>query len=415
MRPRTPLAGIVAIFAMSVISTPGTGAAPPPRPALKIGVSLALTGPDARWGVPMLRGVELSIEDVNRGGGAGGHALEAVVLDAGASRGDTLSRQHAVTAHYDRLIADPAVVAVIGPQTSSEGRAVAPLLSRADLATITPSSTTFDITAPVFQDRFRPGGRAVYFRTVGTDLMQGEAMARFAHGTLGVHRVALIDDGLDSQARLVDAFARQAAALGMTVVVRRQIRWTQLDDRAELQELAAVRPDAVYVGARIGVGVKLARQIPGILSSVHLLGTESLYNGAFPGQARGTGAEGWYVSNVAPDPASSLAARAWAERYRARFGDVPSGYSLAAYTAVAVVADAVGRVVKRGQPITRGSVRDAIETTRLPDAVSGPIAFDRNGDLARPAVSVYQIRGGAFRHVTTVLATGVEPEGEARR
>jgi branched-chain amino acid transport system substrate-binding protein len=355
--------------------------------------------------MPMLRGVELAVADVNRGRGAGGRALEIVLLDAGASGEDTRSRQRAVTIHYERLVADPAVIAVIGPQTSAEGRVVAPLVSRADLATITPSATTFDITAPTFADRFRPGGRAVYFRTVGTDVAQGDAMARFAHRTLGARRVALIDDGLDSQVRLVEVFARRAEALGMRVLVRRQIRWTDLDYRPELRQLTALRPDALYVGARVGVGVKLARQIPEILPSVHLLGTESVYNGAFPIQAHPTGAEGWYVSNVAPDPAASPAARAWAERFRARFGDAPTGYSLTAYTAVGVIADAVGRVIKQGRPVTRASVRAAIEATRLPDALSGPVAFDRDGDLERPAVSIYQVRGGRFQFVETVLST----------
>ena len=81
---------------------------------------------------------------------------------------------------------------------SREGRAVAALLSRATLATITPSATTFDITAPELQAHFRPGGPAVYFRTVGTDLVQAEAMARFAHGRLGVGRPVLIGDGTGS-------------------------------------------------------------------------------------------------------------------------------------------------------------------------------------------------------------------------
>jgi branched-chain amino acid transport system substrate-binding protein len=305
-------------------------------------------------------------------------------------------------------VADPAVIAAIGPQTSAEGRAVAVLLSRANLATITPSATTFDVTDPSLQASFRPGGRAVYFRTVGTDLTQADAMARFAHASLGVRRVVLIDDGFESQVRLVDVFARRAGALGLSVLARRQIDWIQQDYREELRALAALGPDALYVGVRIGVGAKLARQIPGVMPSVRLLGTESLYNAAFPIQARPTGAEGWYVSNVAPDLTTSPAALAWAERFRRRFGSEPSGYSLTAYTAVMVIADAVGRVLKRGQPVTRGSVRDAIAATRLPETLSGPVAFDRDGDLERPAVSIYQVRRGAFRPVETVLAAAVK-------
>jgi branched-chain amino acid transport system substrate-binding protein len=405
---RGRIAGVVATLVVALGWLASTGAAPVPRPVYRIGVSLPVTGPDVRWGVPMLRAIELAVEDVNYREEAGRPRLETLVLDSSALGPDTRSRQRAAVAAYERFVADPAVIAAIGPQTSAEGRAVAVLLSRANLATITPSATTFDITDPSLRATFRPGGRAVYFRTVGTDLTQADAMARFAHASLGVRRVVLIDDGFESQVRLVDAFARRAGALGLSVLARRQIDWIQQDYREELRALAALGPDALYVGVRIGVGAKLARQIPGVMPSVRLLGTESLYNAAFPIQARPTGAEGWYVSNVAPDLTTSPAALAWAERFRRRFGSEPSGYSLTAYTAVMVIADAVGRVLKRGQPVTRGSVRDAIAATRLPETLSGPVAFDRDGDLERPAVSIYQVRRGAFRPVETVLAAAVK-------
>ena len=253
-------------------------AAPPPRPALNVGVSLDLTGPDARWGVPILQGVELAIEDVNRRGGAGGHPLQAVVLD---SAGPAPPGQQG-RASYERLIKDPSVIAVVGPQTTREARAVVPLLGPASLATITPSATTFDVTDPALMNRFRPDGRASYFRTIGTDLTQGDAMARFAHARLGVRRVIVIDDRLNFGLRVADVFARRAAALGITVLGRRQLHPVQADYREELRQLGAQGPDALYVGVRYEVGVKLARQIPGILPSVHVLGPETLYNGAFP-------------------------------------------------------------------------------------------------------------------------------------
>ena len=405
----TPLAALLAV-ALGWLS-PAEGA-PALRPVLRLGVSLAATGPDARWGGPMLQGVQLAVEDVNRRGGAGGHPLETFLLDSAVPGADTLSRQRATVASYERFVADPAVIAAIGPQTSEESRAVAPFLSRADLATITPSATTFDITDPALRATFRPGGRTVYFRTVGTDVAQGDAMARFARASRGVRRVVVMDDGSAFGERTIETFVRRAAQLGITVLARRLLNWTQQDYREDLQEVAALKPDALYVGVRFAVGVKLARQIPGVLPDVHLLSTESLYNRAFPIQARATGAEGWYVTNVAPDPAASPATAAWADRYRSRFGAEPSGYSLTAYTAVTVIADAVGRVVKRGQPVTRARVRDAIAATRLPEALAGPIAFDADGDLERPAVSIYQVRSGAFRHVETILwpmATGGAP------
>jgi branched-chain amino acid transport system substrate-binding protein len=363
----------------------------------------------------ILHGIQLAVEEVNREGLAGGRTVETVPLDSAAQGEDTLLRQRTTVASYERFVADAAVIAAVGPQTSGEARAVVALLSRASLPTITPSATTFDVTDPALADQFRPGGRTVFFRTIGTDLAQADAMARFARERLSVRRVILLEDGLESQARLADVFQHRAAALGIAVVTRRLLAWTQHDYRPELRELAALNPDALYVAVRYGVGVKLARQIPEIMASVHILGTEQLYNAALPIQARPTGAEGCYVPHVAPNPATSAAAQAWAERYQSRYGAAPSGYALTAYTAVMIIANAVDRVVKHGRPVTRVTVRDAIEAVNIPDAITGPVSFDRDGDLKRPAVSIYRIRSGAFQPVETILADDVERPAQAPR
>jgi branched-chain amino acid transport system substrate-binding protein len=71
------------------------GRADPSLPGtFRVGVSLAVTGAGARWGEPMLRGVQLAVEDVNRRGGAGGHPLELAVGDSTTPGLDTIGRQY---------------------------------------------------------------------------------------------------------------------------------------------------------------------------------------------------------------------------------------------------------------------------------------------------------------------------------
>src|SRR5260370_29603165 len=83
-----------------------------------------------------------------------------------------------------KLISDPMIVANLGPEMSGEGKAMTPILSEADLATITPSSTNPDITNPAMAAQFKPKGRAIYFRTVTTDAFQGPNMPNFYAQTL---------------------------------------------------------------------------------------------------------------------------------------------------------------------------------------------------------------------------------------
>jgi len=106
--------------------------------------------------------------------------------------------------------------------------------------------------------------------------------------------------------------------------------------------------------------VKLSRQLPEAFPGVHLLGTETLYNQAFPLQARTTGAKGW-----------SAAGRV--ARFRRRFGAAPTTYAMTAHTAAIVVSDAVGRAAAGGRPVTRAAVR-----TRPSQQLTKP-ALDRGG------------------------------------
>src|SRR5262249_56067412 len=94
------------------------------------------------------------------------------------------------------------VLADVGPVMSGEGKAISPILSEADMATITPSSTNPDITDPKFQSQYRPKGKAVYFRTVTTDAYQGPNMANYLFHNQKVTTVYILDDARPLPARL---------------------------------------------------------------------------------------------------------------------------------------------------------------------------------------------------------------------
>jgi len=68
-----------------------------------------------------------------------------------------------------------------------------------------------------------------------------------------------------------------------------------------------------------------------------------------------------------------------------------------------VIIDAVKRVVAEGKPVTRASVRDAIQTAKVP-TIQGTVSFDENGDLADRTVSVFQIKKDSSKPLTDVSA-----------
>ena len=145
---------------------------------LTIGITLPLTGADAEDAELIKDGALLALEEANAKGGVAGYKLDWIILDSGTATAGQYDPAQAAT-NTKKLVANVGVVANIGPQMSGEGKAMSAILSAADMATITPSSTNPDITDPKFASQFRPSGKAVYFRTVTTDAFQGPNMANY--------------------------------------------------------------------------------------------------------------------------------------------------------------------------------------------------------------------------------------------
>ena len=132
-----------------------------------------------------------------------------------------------------------------------------------------------------------------------------------------------------------------------------------------------------------------------------------LDHGGISGQGRGiAGADrprGAVRRTDAPRDSADGGGREWPRRLGR---PAPSSYSLTVYTAVTVIADAIGQVVRSGRPVTRATVRQTVAATRLPSSLQGNVSFDANGDLEHPVVSIYQLRSGARQYVQTMTVEG---------
>jgi branched-chain amino acid transport system substrate-binding protein len=101
--------------------------------------------------------------------------------------------------------------------------------------------------------------------------------------------------------------------------------------------------------------------------------------------------EGWYVTMASPHEVESPQAEEFVKRFQARFDKLPDDSTITAYDGALVIVDAIRRVAASGKPITRSSVRDAIQTAKVP-TLQGRVSFDENGDLMDRTVSVFQIK-----------------------
>jgi branched-chain amino acid transport system substrate-binding protein len=354
-----------------------------------IGINLPFTGADARDAELIKDGALLAIDEANAQGGVAGYKIEVMLLDDGtATAGEYDPAQAANNAR--KMVAEPAVVAAIGPQMSGSGMAMSPILSQGDLATITPSSTNPDITDPKFAGQYRPKGKAIYFRTVTTDAFQGPNMANYYADVLKVKSVYVLDDGGAYGVELADTFQAQAEKRGIKVLGRDQLNPSEADYTTTLTKIKSIIPDALYYGGVAQAGVKVVKQSYDIAPNMikgggdGVRGPEILCGAGFPA------AEGWYVTIPAPNVLGNPDAAPIIERFAKKYGQQPDNYSITAYDAALVILDSIKRAASSGEEVTREAVRAAIQTAHV-KTVQGEITFDGNGDVTNRSISVFRI------------------------
>jgi branched-chain amino acid transport system substrate-binding protein len=357
---------------------------------IRVGIDLSLTGADAESAARIKNGALMAFDEVNGKHEIPGYTLQALILDDGTATAGQYDPAQAAT-NARKMVSDKDVVAAIGPMMSGAGKAMAPILSQGGLATITPSSTNPDITNPKYADQYRPAGKAVYFRTVTTDAFQGPNMANYFADRLHVKSVYVLDDSGAYGVGIADSFQNRAEEKGIKVLGRDRLDPKAADYTTVLTKIRSLGPDALYYGGVGQAGVKLAKQAYGIIPKVIKGGGDGMYSAEMLSAAGFPAADGWYATIASPHVTEDKTAEAWVKAYSGKYGMQPDDYSITAYDAALVIADAVKRVVADKKDVTRDNVRDTIQTAKV-KTLQGTVTFDANGDLADRTISVFQIK-----------------------
>ena len=146
--------------------------------------------------VSLQGGMRVVLFDAKEGGAKAGADLVAQRLDRSAERGS----------EPVLIVADDAVVGVVGTSCSGAAAAAAPLISEANMVMISGSNTSPSLTSDLActaGENYYPG----YYRTAHNDLYQGAAMAAFVYNDLGMTTAAAIHDGDPYTEGLASAFA----------------------------------------------------------------------------------------------------------------------------------------------------------------------------------------------------------------
>jgi branched-chain amino acid transport system substrate-binding protein len=344
------------------------------KPLIKIGFAAPFSGDQAIVGVPMRQCAELAIQQANERA----DLPFEVALQAEDDRADPVQAE--VVAH--RLVADPAVIGVVGHKNSGPSAAAAPIYHAAGLTQIAPSSTNPQVSRQ---------GYKTFFRLCAHDGVQGRVAARYAVRNLGIKRAAIIHDQTDYGHPLAQVVRATIGHEKAEVVLFEGITEGATDFGPTAARIRRLSPDLIYFALTEIESSILARQLQAAGIEAVLFGTDGSRESQFLPLA-GEAAEGVYQTYAGVDPESMPAAQAVVQDFQARYGAVPV-YGLEVYDAVNLL---IAALVQAMQP-DRQRVLETVR--RMPDfaGVTGPIQFEPNGDRQDPQVSIWRVEQGQMR------------------
>jgi branched-chain amino acid transport system substrate-binding protein len=322
---------------------------------LKIGMLSTLSGPGAGLGVDIRDGFQLAVK--LGGGKLGGRTTEVVVADDQAS--PDVGRQTA-----DRLIKRDKVDFLTGIVFSNVMLAVGPP---------TFQSKTFYVSANAGPSQLAGEQCNPYFFSAS---WQNDNLHEAVGKTVtdkGFKRVALLAPNYPAGKDALTGFKRFYKG---EVASETYTQLGQLDYGAELSQLRATKPDAVYIFLPGGMGINFIKQFVGTG-----LGKDvTLFGPGFSAdedviKAVGEPMVGMFNSSQWAHDLDNAANKTFVAEFEKEYGRLPTLYAAQGYDAAKLI-DAAVRDTK-GQLADKAAVRKALEAANF-ESVRGAFKFNSN-------------------------------------
>jgi branched-chain amino acid transport system substrate-binding protein len=371
-----------------------------PGTTLTVYSSLPMHGASAGQSRAMVNGARLALSEA--GGRVGAYRIDYVALD-NAKLPNDLPSTSSVRAIAKRAAADRTTIGYLGDDNSDATKVSLPILARADIAQVIPSSTDVGLTtdrrgaAGGEPGRFRPGGQRTYARIVPNDLVQAGALAQLARRDR-CKAIAIWSTRTTYSRGLAANLATAAGRLGLRVAGRRAIDPQSHGYGRLARDITA--DCFVFTGEieenAVAAITDAGRADPGMrLYAGNGMAVDDI---ADPRRGLPPDLAARFKTVTAPGNPADLpaAGRRFIARYARTYG--PSAfdpYAIYGYEAMSLLLDSVRRAGARADD--RGAVADALVATRNRQSVLGAYSIDGNGDTTRTSFGVLTVARGRLR------------------
>jgi branched-chain amino acid transport system substrate-binding protein len=344
---------------------------------VKIGHVAPMSGAQAHYGKDNENGVRMAIEDLNKQGiTIGGKKIKFEIQaedDAADPKQGTAAAQK---------LCDAKVAGVVGHLNSGTTIPASRVYNDCGIPHVTGAATNPGLT--------KPGYKTTY-RIIANDNALGAGLALYAADALKLKKVAIVDDRTAYGQGVAEVFKRTAKSKGMQVVDEQFTTAQATDFMAILTAIKAKGPDAIFYGGMDAQAGAMLRQMDQLgLSNVKFFGGDGICTAEIIKIASGAKSlNGVVCAEGGASLAKMPGGAAWKKRYDEKYPNQFQVYSPYTYDATFVLVDAMKRA---------NSVDPKVYTAKLPETnykgVTTTIAFEPNGELKNPAITLYVYKDG---------------------
>ena len=355
--------------------------------AVKIGLLLPYTGTFAALGEATTNGMKLAIEQHDNI--LGGRPVEYVVVDSEANPGKAVP-------NMQKLIAGANVDVVVGPVHSGVGMGAVKVARETGVPLIIPNAGFNAATVPLCA--------ANIFRTSFTSWQTAYPMGQVA-ADKGYKNIVTVAWRYGFGTESVEGFKEGFEKAGGTVNKEIYVPFPDVEFQSQLTEIAALKPDAVFVFFAGGGAAKFVQDYAaaGLQGKIPLLGSGFLTEGTLA--AQGAAASGVLTTLHYADSLNTPQNNKFRADYREKFGKEADIYAVQGYDTGLLLAQSLAKV--GGNTKDRTAWNAAMAEARI-DSPRGAWSFSK---AHNPVQNIYlrEVRDGANVVVSTAAAALADP------
>lgn len=326
---------------------------------IRFGLMAESSGPNAEAGVYQINGAKMALEEINAAGGVLGRPLELTTEDNQSTNPGSVLAVSKLTSGGD-------MTALLGSVRSTQIQAVAPTVLKVGLPMMI-GGTDYSLTH---------SNNPWLFRARPNDGYSAKVIADYGVNTLGLKKWAIIHStdafGNGGKNMLIEALK----TYGITPVLVQGFTSNSQDFTPIVLAIKQSGADVVssYIANSTDVGI-FAKQLRQLGSkNIAWVGSPSLSTDTAMKLAGDALYGTFSIADFAE--ASSPEAKAYADKYRAKFKIEPDLYSAWSYDGVKLLAMAIENA-KSTKP---EDIKKALHAIKGYKGVEGVYTFDKNGD-----------------------------------